>query len=270
MVTYPIATVEQTTNDVIVFDQDLDWRTAASVKWRWSAAGGAGTAWHNLSDVRLRNTQAYGTVVLVCASGGRAAMLRLSTGRTVWQTLPGENPHAIERIPGGVLVVASSQPGRLRFYTDSTHIQPFLTMGLPGAHGALYDPVRTCLWVIGDEQLIRYTVTGSGAGTTLTVHSRARFAGLGHDVQPVFGDHGALWFTDSFGVYRLDIDTMEYEQADAGNGVKSYVSQPTGIRVLARADNAGPRAWGGPTIEFFDSSGRPAFTRTRPGAEFYT
>jgi hypothetical protein len=268
--TYPIATTEQTTNDVIVFDQEGDWAEAASVVWRWSAPGGSGTPWYNLSDVRLRSTKAYGTVVLVAASGGRTAMLRKSTRQILWQvSTPEDNPHAIERLPGGVIVTASTKPGRLRFYADSTHTKPFRTVGLALAHGVLYDPARKALWAIGDKQLIRYSLSGKGAGTKLAVHSRVTFKGTGHDLQPVYGEPDALWFTDTYGAYRLDATTNTYEEVDGTHHVKAYISQPTGIRARAKADYAGPRDWGGPTIDFFDADGKKAFSRTRHGAEFY-
>ncbi|MDX6430603.1 MAG: hypothetical protein QOE54_2969 [Streptosporangiaceae bacterium] len=269
MTNYLVVTTEQTTNDIIVFDQDADWATAGAVKWRWSAPGGAGTVWDNLSDVRMRSTRAYGPVVLVAASGGWVGMLRRDTKKVVWHAVPGGNPHAVERIAGGVIVVASSASGELRLYADSTHTEPFRTIALEMAHGVLYDPAHSCLWAIGHQQLVRYQVSGTGASTKLTVHSRTAFKGTGHDVQPVYGDPDGLWFTDSYGVYRLGIKANEYHEVDGTNGVKAYVSQPSGIRVRAKADNAGPRAWGGPTIDFFDAGGKKAFSRTRPGAEFY-
>jgi hypothetical protein len=267
--TFPIATTEQTTNDIIVFDQDRDWSSSSSVTWRWSPPAGS-AAWYNLSDVRLRDTKAYGKVVLVAASGGKAAMLRKDKKTVVWQvSTPQDNPHAIERIPGGVIVTASTQPGRLRFYADSTHTVPFKVISLAKAHGVLYDPKRKALWAIGDKQLVRYTLSGEGSATRIAVHSRVSFQGTGHDLQPVYGDPDALWFTDSYGVYRLDAAKNTYEQVDAANQVKAYISQPSGIRIRAKADNAGPRDWGGPTIDFFDADGGKAFSRTRPGAEFY-
>jgi hypothetical protein len=267
--TFPIATTEQTTNDIIVFDQDGDWSSSSSVTWRWSPPAGS-AVWYNLSDVRLRDTKAYGKVVLVAASGGKTAMLRKDKKTVVWQvSTPQDNPHSIERIPGGVIVTASTKPGRLRFYADSTHTVPFKVISLAKAHGVLYDPERSALWAIGDKQLVRYSLSGEGSGTRISVHSRVSFKGTGHDLQPVYGDPDALWFTDSYGVYRLDATKNTYEQVDATNQVKAYISQPTGIRVRAKADNAGPRDWGGPTIDFFDADGEKAFSRTRPGAEFY-
>ncbi|TKA06203.1 DUF6528 family protein [Actinacidiphila oryziradicis] len=151
MTNYLGVTTEQTTNDIIVFDQDADWATAGAVKWRWSAPGGAGTVWDNLSDVRMRSTRAYGPVVLVAASGGWVGMLRRDSKKVVWHAVPGGNPHAVERIAGGVIVVASSASGELRLYADSTHTEPFRTIALEMAHGVLYDPAHSCLWAIGHQ-----------------------------------------------------------------------------------------------------------------------
>lgn len=241
---HPIATADQSCNGVLVFDPEAaDWSGAAAVTWRWSAPGGAGTSWQHLSDVRLRRTQAYGRVVLVAASGGRAAMVREDTGAIVWQTVtPADSPHAIERIPGGVIVVASGAPGRLRLYADTEQSAPFRTVPLPRARGVLYDPE----------------------------HGAVRFEGEGRDLQPVYGEPGSLWFTDTYGVYRLDVATLRYRQVDGASGVSAYTSQPTGTRIRARSQAAGPRGWGGPTVEFLDADGTPEYARTRPGAEFAT
>ncbi|WP_329184131.1 DUF6528 family protein [Actinacidiphila glaucinigra] len=269
---HPIATADQSCNGVLVFDPEAtDWSGASAVTWRWSAPGGAGTSWQHLSDVRLRRTQAYGRVVLVAASGGRAAMVREDTGAIVWQTVtPADSPHAIERIPGGVIVVASGAPGRLRLYADTEQSTPFRTVPLPRARGVLYDPEHGALWAIGAGRLVRYTVSGRGAATTLTEHSAVRFEGEGRDLQPVYGEPGSLWFTDTYGVYRLDVATRRYRQVDGASGVSAYTSQPTGTRIRARSQAAGPRGWGGPTVEFLDADGTPEYARTRPGAEFAT
>lgn len=269
---HPIATADQSTNGVLVFDPDAaDWSRGAAVTWRWSAPGGAGTSWQHLSDVRLRRTREYGRVVLVAASGGRAAMVREDTGAIVWQTItPADSPYAIERIPGGVIVVASGAPGRLRLYADAGRTAPFRTVPLPRARGVLYDPEHEALWAIGAGRLVRFALSGRGAATTLTEHSVVRFEGEGRDLQPVYGDPGSLWFTDTYGVYRLDVAGRRYRQVDGSGGVSAYTSQPGGTRIRARSEAAGPRGWGGPTIEFLDADGTPAYSRTRPGAEFAT
>ncbi|MFF3561735.1 DUF6528 family protein [Streptomyces sp. NPDC002574] len=267
---HPIATAEQTGNDVLVFDPGAaDWSLDAAVAWRWKAPGGTGTSWQHLSDVRLRRTQAYGRVVLVTALGGRAAMVREDTGAIVWQTItPADTPRAIERIPGGVIAVASAAPGRLRLYTDTEQSGPFLTIPLSRAHGVLYDPERAALWAIGEERLVRYALSGRGPATMLTEHSVIHFEGQGVDLQPVYGEPGALWFTDTNGAYRLDAETRKYRQVDGADDVRAYLSQPTGTRIRARGQVFGPRAGGGPTVDFLDPDGSRAYSRTRPGAEF--
>lgn len=262
--TFGVGAVEQVANDVIVFDQAKDWSKAEAVTWRWSAPGAA--PWVNLSDVRLRNTKLHDNVVLVTA-WGRAAMLSRHSERVLWAATPGGNPHAIERLPGGVIVTASSA-GYLRLYRPPS-TTAFKKVPLPGAHGVLYDSKREVLWTVGDKRLVRYRITGSGTGTRLHKVATKAIRGLGHDLQPVYGDPDSLWFTDTYGVYRFDIPAKTFHEVDGANGVKSYVSQPSGLRARTRADHGGPRKWAGPTVDFFRASGDKAFSRTRRGAEFY-
>ncbi|MDT3395848.1 DUF6528 family protein [Streptomyces sp. B1866] len=267
-----VVTTERVRNEILVLDQAEDWSTGAAVKWRWSAprAGEGGPRWGELADVRVRATQAYGTVVLVAMACGRAAMVRQATKRVVWQALepPGEPPLAVERLAGGVLVTACGGAGSLRLYAGASHTAPFRAVPLPGARGVLYDPRRTSLWALGDGRLLCYRVTGRGEATKLTATGTVELPDAGRDLQPVYGDEDALWLTGTSGVYRLDLATMTCREVDAGRGVASYVSQPSGIRVRVRAEGRPPHGWGSPTVDFLDGHGRPLFGRTRPGAVF--
>src|SRR5690348_16326940 len=64
---YDVAVCEQYKNQIQVYPSGATWGPS-SLKWSFSPGAGA---WSNLSDIRFRNTAAFGEVALVTASGGK-------------------------------------------------------------------------------------------------------------------------------------------------------------------------------------------------------
>jgi hypothetical protein len=97
--TYGVAVSEQYHNQIQIYSSSTTW---GSPQWAWSPGSGG---WSNLSDITFRNTASFGEVALVTASGGnvgivdKAASGTQGTGSLLWAAAPGDNPHAIERIP---------------------------------------------------------------------------------------------------------------------------------------------------------------------------
>src|SRR4051812_45099719 len=67
--TYDVAVCEQYHNQIQIYSSSTTWGTP---KWVWSPGGGG---WSNLSDVKFRNTAAFGEVALVAASGGNVGIV---------------------------------------------------------------------------------------------------------------------------------------------------------------------------------------------------
>lgn len=148
--------------------------------------------WSDLSDVKIRKTQARERIALVCASGGAAGIVQVRRGEhtdsdndLIWQAYPDDNPHSIERIPhNGSILTASSKGGKnLQLYSpknpdsidDFDSYEKVNSWSFPGAHGILWDPriknevSKGVLWVLGDGKLVGYKVKGSGQNTYLDV-----------------------------------------------------------------------------------------------------
>ncbi|MEK8171173.1 sigma-70 family RNA polymerase sigma factor [Streptomyces sp. M19] len=159
-----------------------------------------GARWGGLSDVRVRATQAFGTVVLVAAAGAgwpwSARPPSASSGR---RRSRGRVPARGGAHRGRRDRHREQRPGRLRLYADSAHDTPFRTIGLAGARGLLYDPRLSCLWALGEAQLLRYRVVGRGAATRLSLVGAVEVKDGGQDLQPAYEDANALWFTDRSG-----------------------------------------------------------------------
>lgn len=118
---YHIAVVDQNSKTVRIYDRGAErWNDDAVI---WSFEGKEpwfGTSWWaDLSDVKIRKTQARGMIALVCASGGAAGIVEIKRGEhtdsdndLIWQAYPDDNPHSIERIPRNGSILTASSKGR--------------------------------------------------------------------------------------------------------------------------------------------------------------
>ncbi|MEV4753989.1 DUF6528 family protein [Micromonospora sp. NPDC049559] len=288
---YYLALTEQVSNRVMVWNRNVSW-TDANLHWQFTPGTTAGV-WQNLSDIRIRATSAFGTVALVTASGGQAAIIdvkdgqsRATTADILWQATPGGNPHAIERIPDNGSIVVASSGGTLTLYSPTAISKPSTlakvqTISFAGAHGVLWDPSHGYLWAIGEGRLVPYTVTGTYRDTRLSARNGSISLGtytnsagetkpnLGHDLQPSLTDSDTLYITHTTGVYSVNATTFALTKISGTTSVKAYVDSPGGERAQVRADNTGARTWGTPTVQFFNADGTAAGTQTRSGAEFY-
>ncbi|GAB2938960.1 hypothetical protein GCM10027280_29020 [Micromonospora polyrhachis] len=242
--------------------------------------------------MKFRGTAAFGTVALVTASGGKAAIVDVKDGQRtattadiLWQATPGGNPHSIERIPDNGSIVVASSGGYLTLYSPTAISKPSTLaqvqkISLPGAHGVLYDPTHQYLWAIGEGKLVRYRITGTYRDTRLTAIGTINLGtytnsdgvvkpNMGHDLFAPYTDPNTLFITHTTGVFSVDTTTFALTTLSGTTRVKAYVNHSGGERAWVRADNTGSRTWGSPTVQFFDASGTATEAKTRTGAEFY-
>lgn len=267
---FKIMATEQVSNRILVFNNGSSLGNGNIHKTLSLGAGG----WYNLSDVRRRNTAKQGAIGLVAASGGNVGAWDLTGEKhqerndLLWWASPGGNPHAFERIQHFGAFVAASSDGYLTVYAprgSRGQLKRIQHIGLPGAHGVLWDPTYKRLWAIGDYVLRTYSVTGSGSKIKLHPDKKVSIPGKGHDLQPDYSDKQRLLITDSKGVYEVTKSVWPWKvrQISGTNGVKSYVRHSSGEDFWITADGKKPRTWGSPVIRF--KSGKAS----RSGAEFY-
>ncbi len=270
-----VATTEQTKNKVLVFPKNKAF-TDANVHWSFSPGGGA---WANLSDVKIRATEAQGWIALVAASGGKAGIVDIGSEKHTegndlkWSATPGGNPHAIERVPGNGSVIVASSDGKLTLYAPSSvgnlgSLKQVQTVNYAGAHGVLWDPTFELLWVVGKNRFSHYAVMGSGRNTRLkyAAHFSLGSGNLGHDLQPDYTNKHKMLMTATKGVYELLTDggTFRSRKISSETKVKSYVKHSSGEVVSIRGDGTQPRDWANKTVRFSQSA-----DRSRSGAQFY-
>jgi hypothetical protein len=227
---------------------------AASRLALWSWAGPADDSWWAVSEAKYRRWRGQ-EWVLTCATGGLAAMVSFPDGLVRWAARPGGNPHSIELLPDGRVVVASAVPGSLRLYSSARR---YVEYQLAGAHGVQWDSRRRLLWAVSDSALTAF-------GDSLTpVRSVPLPSPGGHDVALVAADPDRLWVTTNRHVYRYSIDTGAFVAAPGdGPGVKSVGDDPRSGQILAvHPDQENPSPWCTSTLTFTRPDGTGRLART--------
>lgn len=102
---------EQKAGRLLLMDAQADWNDPKAVLWEWSAAqsadiGAQHKKWFSLpTDCK---PVLNGSHVIMSASGGAIALIRLADRKVIFYACPGGNTHSVERLPDGNLVSASS------------------------------------------------------------------------------------------------------------------------------------------------------------------
>lgn len=156
--------------------------------------------------------------LLINASGGGVALIRIADKKAVFYAYAGKNPHSSELLPDGNIVTASSTDSRLIiFHVDTTAASNKMykdTVSLPFAHNVVWDKKRQVLWSAGDNYLYKLEYNFNKTQPKLTkVDSFALPGKDAHDLFPVYGKD-SLWLTNTNGVYVIDMKTIEVTSVD--------------------------------------------------------
>lgn len=192
--------------------------------------------------------------ILMTASGGAVALIRLADHKLMFYANCGQNPHSAEILPDGNIVTAESRSGEINtFVVDTVKVFGVKanTVKLGNAHNVVWDKKRQYLYATGTMKegvtaLFRFRYNGNRSNPTLTNQTRIytfdKESG-GHDLFPVFGEQDKLWLTAASAVYKFDLsgvtdatnnDSAEpscekvYDIAD----IKSVCNGPDGILML--------------------------------------
>ncbi|MGW0811473.1 hypothetical protein [Nonomuraea sp. NPDC002799] len=251
--TYHVALCEQFSNTIKIFPVGAVW-DRGNLVWRWTPPGL--DTWVDLTDIKFRETSAYGWVALVTASGGKVGIVDIDTSRKryadvadlLWSARPYGNPHAIERIPNiGAIVTASARDdwdtpselggprhpkssanprgGFLTVYGPADSDDPMTLTRVdefeyPGAHGLWYDGSH--LWALGSESLTQYEIVGHHLTTRLKrVGAKIGVQG-GHSLDADYSDSRYLLIAEGSTVRRFHKATRIFEPVTPRRGVKSY------------------------------------------------
>lgn len=237
----PIVLTEQAEDKLVIFDM-----ASKKTLWQWSAkAGGIPSADQSLFHLPDECKPVYGrSCMLVTASGGGVALIRISDRKPLFYAKPGGNPHSAEILPDGNIVTASSDGYILLYRFDPSRPfveNPSFRVEAEHAHNVVWDRKRECLWTLTRQKMVRYKYDPKN----LTLTQQAVFTNpfgydWGHDLVPVWG-YDKFYCVFTGGICEFDIDSGTFTKAGFFQtvNVKSVSSGPEPFGVcLCVANNA--------------------------------
>lgn len=208
--------------------------------WSWSPAASniaqSQQKWFsNPDDAKPVYNNRY---LLINASGGGVALVRIRDKKAVFYAHVGVNPHSSELLPDGNIVTASSTDSRLViFHVDTlgTPDQGYRkVIPMPFAHNVVWDRSRQVLWSAGKDKLYKLHYNGDCQHPDLSFLDSLPLPGTdAHELFPVYGKD-SLFLTNPSHAYYLNMKTLKLSE------LTSY--DPKNIKSLS----AGPSGW--PTL----------------------
>jgi hypothetical protein len=208
--------------------------------WSWypGQSGIAGTDVDWFSNPDDAKPVYGGRFLLVNASGGGVALIRVADKKVLFYTHVGKNPHSSALLPDGNIVTASSTDNRLVISHVDTSAGPGQVyqkvISLPFAHNVVWDGRRQLLWSAADNKLYAFTYNFNCRQPDLTLKETFQLPGDdSHDLFPVYGKD-SLWLTNPSGVFCVDMHTMKITSVNTSlqANIKSVSSGPPGWPVI--------------------------------------
>ena len=231
---YPELSIDTSEKQIIITEQ-----ASASVRiydqptrlllWSWQASDSQVTSnrssWFSLPSEAKPLKDA--SCLLVTASGGGAAIIRISDRKVLFCAAPKGNPHGGEILPDGNVAISSSD-GYISIYPydeDSPFMSSYLNrFSLDGAHSVLWDKKRSCLWAVGTSMLVSYSYESASLSVLKSFFLPSSY---GHDLVPVYGEDN-LMITTGSGVYTFDPNTEAFKAVEGARNVSNVKSVSTG------------------------------------------
>ena len=256
-------------SSILVYDMNAaDWNEESALLWQWRPTAEKGflgaEKYIGASDAKLRYSEFYGGyVVVTCSTKGFVGILDYETGENLYSrpTSPENNTHAVELLPDGNMVAASTTGNTVTIYASSQGDGEgyYKQYTLKDAHGLLWDPDLEVLWALGIEYLRAYKVTGTLESPELEQVENHRLpSNGGHDLYTVYGTDNMLWVTTSDEVYQFNTETKAFTTNYPGHSdfvstesVKGVGNQPFSGTIITMIPNGAMHTWNSDTIDLY-------------------
>lgn len=230
-----IAIAEQTNRAFVIAKEN------GTILWEWRVATSSiptdKQIWfHNPSEVKPVYNSKY---LLVTASGGAVALIRIADKKVMFYAYAGANPHSAELLPDGNIVAASSTDQQISIFRTDTlagtgkavEIYP-----VSAAHNVVWDRMKNLLYTTAGNYLISYEYNFDKENPALVNRNEIyRLYGEGtegsHDLFPVYGEYALYWTTNGK-IFKYDIVSDKCSIAYDIKEIKSISSGPSGIPTL--------------------------------------
>lgn len=179
-----------------------------------------------------------GRFLLINASGGGVALVRISDKRAVFYAHAGVNPHSSALLPDGNIVTASSTDNRLVIFHVDTSQAPDhgyrRIVRMPFAHNVVWDKARKVLWSAGEGKLYKLGYNGDCMHPDLVFLDSLSLPGSeSHDLFPVY-EKDSLFLTNPDNAYYFNVKTKRLSPLTCyeHKNIKSLSSGPAGWPIL--------------------------------------
>ncbi len=221
-----------------------------------------------------------GTHLLVTASYGGAALIRIADKRVIWHVYPHNNPHSAALLPDGNVVTASSNGSYLRLFNlakynpadpGSTPMEQYFA---DDAHGVVWDAKRERLWSSGRWGICEWQYHADSEHPALKQvgfypmidpepRGRGTYLRLnGHDLV-LAPDGDQLFMTAGKAIYCFDLRSRSYSISHTLANIKS-ISIFSGRELMLEPTES----WWSPAV-FFPDDKELSSSCHLPGAKIY-
>lgn len=214
-----------------------------SVVWSWTAKDSPEAAdykdyFSSMDEVKPVNNCED---LIVCSTSGGVAMIHIADKSVKFLALPLGQPHSVELLPDGNIVVACSVSGTvegnmLKVYKvdpDSPFVENYSSyIANYSGHNVVWDNYNDVLWATSDNVINIYSYSPKTLSLKLYKSIELPQSNA-HELFPVYGEE-KMWLTTSGNIYKFDIYSYECTKV-AGRytrNVKSVSSGPHGFPVL--------------------------------------
>lgn len=231
-----IVLAEQATKSILIFDAE-----SKKTVWTWNTSKSDVpperlTWFSNPSEVKPVYNNRY---ILMTASGGAVALLRIADSKLMYYANAGQNPHSAELLPDGNIVAVSSDEGKLStFITDtiSGFGKVHASYNLPSAHNVVWDKSHKKLFATEGNHIYTFDYNSNRQDPLLLNKTKLldipASETCGHDLFPVYGEKDILWLTTNENVWKYNIATNQLTKIYPLEAVKSVCNSPNGVLML--------------------------------------
>ncbi|WPU92720.1 DUF6528 family protein [Mucilaginibacter sabulilitoris] len=175
--------------------------------------------------------------VLVTASGGGVALVRIADKKAVFYAYAGGNTHSAEVLPDGNIVSASSTGQYLTIFKVDTLVSPDKVyskkIDIEFGHNVVWDNSNKVLWSAAMNKLKAFKYNFNCGNPDLELVETIDLLGTeSHDLFPVYHEN-KLWLTDTSAIYTFDPATKKIAKTNfSRRSIKSISSGPSGFPVI--------------------------------------
>ena len=232
-----IIVAEQSTNNIVMLNPNKSWNCPDAEVWRWNPFKANGmpveyAKWFRFIDECKPIIDT--SHIIVTASHGGVAIIRMSDKKVLFFAHAGQNPHSACLLPDGNVVAVSSTDNKLTLFDTSNYKQGqpcrnFTCYELEFAHGIVWDNDQQILWGLGMQSIVGYKYNFNKKAPALTkafTYEVPEMAKRGHDLYPV-PNTKYLFATGTLGAVLFDTQTRHFRD----------ISQVKHIKSISMADN---------------------------------